>query len=565
MDTTRFDWEAVVHRDFDFDLDEPGRRSGAALDALRADLGVTGPEPGGIHVGDWADRLGGLLTAGLPALLRRLDHPDAAVRRILAVALAYVDGPVPPELETRSRSEPDPPTRLGLLVALGRHVGAPYLRDRMADGPVDALGAALALLLHMPQEADGAVVEALTLCGGGEAGAALAELAWSDPEWQGPPPAGPVDAVASWLHPTPALCSAWLALMLSRLAEGALDPAAARVLVEAAGRLYASDRERYGAHASAVASLLGHHDPALRRAAAAGGHQLTAHDGYAEALLRALDDPDVSGRALELLVHRGDPRCVPALARSIRHGDVPAFLLGRADVFAGRLWPDVRARLAEEPPPSETAALLAGTARWPGGEQAVPEVAATLERLHGRIASRPDPAFDELEAASAACGFLGRRGLHDDRALAVLRRVAAGADLETGLAAVHALMGLGEPADEEIVDLLLDVLARSPAGARAGRAAGRRGWRFDSNAAAWLGRLGPRARRAVPALRALRDAAGAAGTARVAAAEALWRVTGDTTEALPVLRAYASGQGDAAAHARYAIQRIEPPEPPRHG
>ncbi|WP_339156585.1 hypothetical protein [Actinomadura luteofluorescens] len=86
-----FDWQAVVHRDFDVDLDEPGRRSGAALDALLADLNVEAEAP--FIFGEWAGRLGATANAGPAALLERLTHPDARIRRILAVVFAYLDLP----------------------------------------------------------------------------------------------------------------------------------------------------------------------------------------------------------------------------------------------------------------------------------------------------------------------------------------------------------------------------------------------------------------------------------------------------------------------------------------
>ncbi|WP_405844903.1 hypothetical protein OG528_38480 [Streptomyces platensis] len=62
-------------------------------------------------------------------------------------------------------------------------------------------------------------VEALARCAD-VAGAALAELAWCDPERSGPAPRGPVDRVDTWLHPTPALRSRWLTRMLPGLWDG---------------------------------------------------------------------------------------------------------------------------------------------------------------------------------------------------------------------------------------------------------------------------------------------------------------------------------------------------------
>ncbi|MEJ8652385.1 hypothetical protein WKI65_30935 [Streptomyces sp. MS1.AVA.3] len=185
-----FAWQTVVYRDFDVELDEPGRRSGAALEALKADLGIPDDAEGYGLVGEWAEELSRPLTAGLPALLARLSHPDTTVRRILAVVFAYAYAPaeeVAPALLAHSESDPDAPVRLGLLFALGLHCDHPevrgHLRRRLQGAPADALGAALGLLLPPVAETDAEVIdealEALTLCGG-EAGEALAELAWCD-------------------------------------------------------------------------------------------------------------------------------------------------------------------------------------------------------------------------------------------------------------------------------------------------------------------------------------------------------------------------------------------------
>ncbi|MEV3925967.1 hypothetical protein [Actinomadura coerulea] len=573
-----FDWQAVVHRDFDVDLDEPGRRSGAALEALLADLNVEAEPP--FFFGEWADRLRASANAKPTALLERLDHPDVRIRRILAVALAYLEMPGDTVASVRASvaSEPDAPTRLALLLALGRYPQAhDHLRRHLNREPSDALGAALGLLLHKPEAVDDTVLDALAHCDG-EAGSALAELAWADPEWVGFPPSGSVETVDDWLHPTPDLHSRWLTRMLARLRTGRLDVAAARILVNAADRLY----QRFPEHAPAVASLLRHPDPAIRRAAAATNH-LPSNDAYADALAACLSDPELSEKALMTLTQRGDPRCVPLLQQLIRHGTLDLQLQHRfraASALAEHLWPQVRARLAASPSASEARALLSWIKEWPDGQQAVPEVTAILKWPASRL-DVPAPDSNELETASACCMFLRRWGLADERALIVLRQVASGPDPETGLAAVRALTGLGEPADEEVVGLLLNILERRH---QFGRKAGRHGWRFDVNACDWLGELGHRARAAVPALRALRD--DPAEPARAAAAFALWNTTRDAGEALPVLieqipddpvrtlydlglmgeaarpalpilRDYAAGEGDVADRARQALRRID--------
>ncbi|MEV4001706.1 hypothetical protein [Actinomadura sp. NPDC049753] len=574
-----FDWQAVVYRDFDVDLDEPGERSGAALEALLADLNVEVESP--FILGDWADRLGASANAGPAALLERLTHPNVQIRRILAVVLTYLDMPddAVPSIRARSANDPDAPTRLALLLALGRYPPAhDYLRRRLDREPSDALGAALGLLLHSPETVDDTVLDALAHCDG-EAGSALAELAWGDPEWVGLPTGGSVDAVGSWLHPTPDLHSRWLARMLARLRDGPPNPAATHLLVDTADRLF----PRFPEHAPAVASLLRHPDPAVRRAAVATNH-LPSHPAYADALAACLNDSELSEKALIALTLRSDPRCVPPLQRLIAQGPLDLQLQHRfraASALAEHLWPQVRARLARSPSAFEARALLSWIREWPEGEQAVPEVTAILEGLIPRL-DVPVPDSGELETAAACCMFLRRWGLADEQALTVLRRVASGPDPETGLAAIRALMGLGEPADEEVVALLLNILERHH---QFGRKAGRHGWRFDTNACDWLGELGPRARAAVPALRAVRD--DPTEPARAAAAFALWHTTRDAGEALPVLieqipadpvrtlydlslmgdaarpalpilRDYAEGEGDVAKHARQALRRIAP-------
>ncbi|MFB6439558.1 HEAT repeat domain-containing protein [Streptomyces sp. NPDC056411] len=595
-DTVAFDWHSVIYRDFDVELDEPGSRSGAALEALNAELGTAPDAQDFFLAGHWAEQLSLAVSAGLPALLGQLSHPDPAVRRILAVVLAYTDAlpdDIVPALRAHSEHDPDAPVRLGLLLALGRYVDTPqvrdYLRHRLAGEPAGAFGAALGLLLPPILETDDAVigeaVEALARCAD-EAGAALAELAWCDPEWSGPAPRGPVDAVDNWLHPTPALRSRWLTRMLPGLWDGRLDAATAPVLVEAADRLFAKDREGCAGHASAVTGLLGHPDPEVRRAAVQTFH-LHLHDGYRDALAAILcapvPDPAVFEKALAILTAKGDPRCLPLLQRRIRQGTLSTGLLRSGKGLADQVWPHLQKRLAEDIPSAEVCSLLTETHGWRGGGQAVPQVIGTLERLCRRIEATDRPDDDDLEAAHQSCAFLRRYGLSDEPARSALRRVAAGTDPELRLSGIGALSGVGVSADDEVVPLLLDVLARRGHTLRTGS---RRGLRFEVNACNQLSQLGPRAQRAAAALRGLRDGAAEPAEARVAAAYALWRITGDADgawralieqiphdpqgalnhlgymgiaahPALPVLRDHARSDDEVGARARNTIGIIE--------
>ncbi|WP_405844905.1 hypothetical protein OG528_38485 [Streptomyces platensis] len=109
------------------ELDEPGIRSGAALEALNAELGAAPDAQGFFLAGHWADQLSLAVSAGQPALLGQLSHPDPAVRRILAVVLAYTDA-LPDDIVALCEHDLDAPVRLGLL-ALGRYTDAPQVRD----------------------------------------------------------------------------------------------------------------------------------------------------------------------------------------------------------------------------------------------------------------------------------------------------------------------------------------------------------------------------------------------------------------------------------------------------
>ncbi|MCZ1020110.1 hypothetical protein [Streptomyces noursei] len=67
------------------------------------------------------------------------------------------------------------------------------------------------------------------------------------------------------------------------------------------------------------------------------------------------------------------------------------------------------------------------------------------------------------------------------------------------------------------------------------------------------GELGSRAGSAAPALRGMRDDPAEAGALRVAAADALWHITGDATGALPVLRHFANPSATTATTERAPV------------
>ncbi|MBA9002490.1 hypothetical protein [Thermomonospora cellulosilytica] len=500
-----FDWQAAVYRDWDVDLDEPGRRSGAALEKALEALGLPPeePDPGAVVISEWAGRLASLRRAGLSALLDALDHPDLAVRRIVAVFFAYVDVD-PGALRARVGSQADDPTRLALLVALGLHEGHhDHLRERIrrSPGSSDAFGAAIGLLHHR-QDLDEEVVEALTLCTG-PPGAALAELAWADPEWCGTPPVDPVGDWFLWPAVRQEPAARWLTRMLPAVQDGRLPPATVTSLVAVA------EHVDHAALVPAVTALLRHPDPQVRRRALRPA--LLRHPGYADAVAEAQDDPELSSQATRFLAQHRDPRCIPYVRRRIEQGDTT--LLSWAGHFADDLWPAVRARLPKAPA-DEVAALLRKAVWWSMDHPELSEVLAALERTG---------AYEE------GCAFLRRHGRGDDGAVTLLTRLAEDDDLELALSAVQALTALDRP----VVDLLLGILDRPD---RHGReTSGRERERFDVIACARLGELGPRARDAAPALHRIAVDGTAAVHARIAAATALHKVTGIPGTTLAVL------------------------------
>ncbi|WP_329396251.1 hypothetical protein OHA45_20425 [Streptomyces lydicus] len=526
-----FDWHSVIYRDFDVELDAPGDRSSAALEALEVDLGVPDDAEGFSLCGEWTQRLSNVLDMGLSALLERLSHPDLTVRRILPVVVAYADAlpdDVVPTLLHHSESDPDAPVRLGLLLASGRYADDPRVRDhlrrRMREGdPAEALGAAIGLALPPVPVTDDEVIEALTLCTDEQAGAALAELAWGDPEWNGEPlPRGAVERIDGWLWRTPDVRGRWLARMLPRLRYGRLDPLVAPVLIEAADQLFKED-SCYADHAAAVADLLGHTDAEVRRAAVRT-HHLFAHDGYAGALLGVLDDPDLYARALISLLRRKDPRCLQGLRERIRQGALDCGVLHYAEDFAEELWPAIGARIADEDiPAAEVTALLTRVRRWNSvGDRIAMPVATALERLNARTDAAGDPVSDDHAAAREAAAFL-----RDWRA-----RAADEQSLEGRLARMRHIVGLSHAKDHDVVRRELGVLTRR---LDPDHTPHPNDPRYDVRACEWIGARPHAAEPAVPTLHRLRDSAAAPGALRAAAAHALWKITGDADGALPVL------------------------------
>ncbi|MGW9437367.1 HEAT repeat domain-containing protein [Streptomyces sp. NPDC055607] len=229
-----------------------------------------------------------------------------------------------------------------------------------------------------------------------------------------------------------------------------------------------------------------------------------------------------SGRegALLALARAGDIRAVPLLARALEGEDeVRRELLYATDGLgpsAAMLAPALRRRLArvelDERLYDRAAPLLHALAAVRGA-QALPEV---LRVLRGASANRRDRVREAALRTLAAFGPAAREAVPELREL-----------LADGSAAVSAAAARALWAAEEDTAEVLPVLERwlRPGLPDADRCA----------AARVLGEIGPAAASAAPALRpalASRDP-----WVRVRAAAALWRVTGEAEEVLPVLLA----------------------------
>ncbi|MFI2737843.1 PBS lyase [Streptomyces sp. NPDC018711] len=228
-----------------------------------------------------------------------------------------------------------------------------------------------------------------------------------------------------------------------------------------------------------------------------------------------------SGRdgALLALARAGDTRAVPLLARALEEPEVRRELLYAMDGLgpsAAMLAPLLRRRLAEveldERLYDRAAPLLYALASVRGG-QAVPEV---LRVLRGAPANRRDWVREAALRTLAAFGPAAAEAVPD------MRRLLAAESAAVATTAARALWAAeGDRGD------VLPALER---------------WlRPDASGADWcaaaraLGEIGPAAAALAPALRpglASRDL-----WVRVRSAAALWRVSGEAADALPVLLA----------------------------
>ncbi|MFF9014286.1 hypothetical protein ACF09C_15125 [Streptomyces sp. NPDC014870] len=465
-------------------------------------------------------------------LLPRLEAPEAAIRRAVADALAearHRADEVLAALPARWAVEPDPDTRRQLVESVGsltphagerRHASLGWLRG-LADGgePADRLAAVQALHTALGGAADAAYARTLSEV-----------LLGSDPAtWQpdtvhveftvartvrllGADPAEQIAAVRRLLaHPdaavrTGALKAAAEAMSRRRSAVPALLPAVARLLsaAEPDHRLFA-------------ARLLGMCGHAARPWADALAVMVTDEG---ETHLPAQD------HAVWALSRLGDARCVPPLVERLAgerlgfadhetHADgwwtYELSLVETAGPLAAHaevLLPPLRSRLAAAQALGERRALCQLLERWgPAAAPAVPELAHLLGT---------DCAVWALDAL-AAIGPAAAEAVPRERLRALVPPPAEGWSFEgPALARAYGrLTGDREPA----LAHLLPTLDKPYGG---------------EGAATLLGELGPAAASYVPRLCELLTRHRTSWLPlRVGAA--LWRITGETHEVVPVL------------------------------
>ncbi|MFF8597533.1 PBS lyase [Streptomyces sp. NPDC015232] len=225
------------------------------------------------------------------------------------------------------------------------------------------------------------------------------------------------------------------------------------------------------------------------------------------------------GGALLALARSGDSRAIPLLARALEEREVRRELLYAVDALgpaALPLAPVLRRRLAEVELDDllyDRAAPLLFALGAVRGAQALPEV---LRVLRGAPANRRDWVHEACLRTLAAFGPPAREALPD------VRRLLASPSAAVSAMAARAVWALDGSLDEAL-DTLDQWLRPGTSGDE---------W---CAAALSLGAIGPAAARTAPALRA---GLGARELwVRVRSAAALWRVTGDTADTLPVLLA----------------------------
>jgi HEAT repeat len=515
---------------------DPGIRCRAAIIGLLGNLVAVArtAEPRWVDAG-W----GAAWQAAHTRLLPLLNDPDPMVRRAATEALSHdIDpaGDALRALRARWDREADPPARLELILAVGDQVSSrteaepeagagvelAWLRD-LTSHPDPAVRLAAALAAHRAApDAPGArlLIDTLGTAGLGDA-PGVAEV-WPDI-------AELVASVGEQLDGDPD-SQARLAVLLL----GHTEPDRRRGAAQVAAQLLSYWRPPADRLLPLLADHLTDPDDEVRAHAAyltaAIGHPARASADRLAALLSdtastELGEHEIGDIALWGLARLGDPRCVPGLVERLTG---PRLGFGLASVHVDRAFdwlepPGIHEVLALVPQHApELLPALGGrlqTETTLDGRRAFAHAAAGW----GAASAPLTPALADLldsDAAEWAADALGAIGIGAVEAAGRLRALARSRhhDERVRLAAGAAAAQAGGDA-EVAVEVIAPALRTS----------------FGATAARHLAGLGPAGAALALALRDLladRD-----DWARVEAANALWRVTGDPTEAVIVLTA----------------------------
>jgi HEAT repeat protein/plasmid stability protein len=397
------------------------------------------------------------------------------------------------------------------LVRLWRHVPAADAerRDVLANlwspnqAPVVRLAAALGSTELEMEPADTAVIVE-------SAAAGLSDF--PDPPWS---VNEAVTALSRATQATPAERRQLLAKLLDHA-----DPKIASPALYAIETVCRTERFAAPHFAATFARLLRHTDLDIRRESARMLVELAPFVGdVLDGIVHdALADPETRVYGVMVLAKRGDPRAIPLLQAMLEDSETRSHGFYALDAFlrfgseATALVPTLRYLLGEKSDSYPRLLDMLG-AIGPGAGAATTAVIAALASPHPFTRFHAAKALGQIEPPAAD-------------ALPALATAVTDSDPRVRAHAAFSLWQLGGPY-HLAARTLVDVIAENR------QSAAQAGYWGCANAAEFLGRLVPPVQEAVPLLVELLHHWHNAVTVR--AAQALWRLTGQADQALPVL------------------------------